>query len=187
MKKGGIGGSHTAYKGSLFETKINEKLLNDLYEVGYKEIAIHQLSGVKGPIHGRTLQNQFGDTIEMFYKSGIYRLFFEPRGINYGNLFSARLEPDIAIFSEQKQTLTIVEIKQMTAAGSVAEKLQTCDYKRHYYETLSTPLSIKVAISWVLGEYFKVKENQFQSVYEYMLSKGSKYHYGSLPVQEIDI
>lgn len=187
MKKGGTGGGHTAYKGSSFEFIVNEKLLKDLYEVGYSEIATHKLGGAKGPIHGRTLQNQFGDTIELYYKSGIYRLFFEPRGIDYRNLFSARLEPDIAIFSKQKQTLTIVEIKQMTAAGSVAEKLQTCDYKRYYYENLSRPLSINIAISWVLGEYFKLKENQFQSVYEYMLSKGSKYHYGSLPVQEIEI
>jgi hypothetical protein len=187
MKKGGIGGSHTAREGSSFEVQVDEILMNDLNRIGYNEVLIQRLSGEGGPIHGRTLQSQLGDKIEIFYKSGIYRLFFEPQGIDYKNHFSARLEPDIAIYSEKEQTLTIVEIKQMTAAGSVAEKLQTCDYKRFYYESLSATLSIKIAISWVLGEYFKVKENQFQSIYEYMLSKGSNYYFGYLPVEEIDI
>jgi len=187
MKKGGIGGSHTAREGSSFEIQVDEILMNDLNRIGYNEVSIQRLSGEGGPIHGRTLQGQLGDKIEIYYKSGIYRLFFEPKGIDYKNHFSARLEPDIAIYSEKEQTLTIVEIKQMTAAGSVAEKLQTCDYKRFYYESLSATLSIKIAISWVLGEYFKVKENQFQSIYEYMLSKGSNYYFGYLPVEEIDI
>ena len=187
MKKGGIGGSHTAQKGSSFEILVNKKLLRDLKKKGYKVISTNMLSGNKGPIHGRTLQDEFGDKIELFYKSGIYKLFFEPRDIDYRDHFTARLEPDIAIYSERKRSLTIIEIKQMTSAGSVAEKLQTCDYKRYYYESLSRPLSINIAISWVLGEYFKVKENQLQSVYEYMLRKGSKYHFGYLPVDGIEI
>lgn len=187
MKKGGIGGGHTARAGSSFESRIDEKLLRDLNKIGYVEIEIKKLNGTNGTTHGRILQNSLGDKLEVFYKSGIYKLFFEKRGIDYKKYFSARLEPDIAIYSDRKKTLTIVEIKQMTAAGSVAEKLQTCDYKRFYYETLSSSLSINVGISWVLGEYFKVKESQFKSVFEYMLRKGSKYYFGSLPLQEIDI
>jgi hypothetical protein len=187
MKKGGTGGSHTARAGSSFEVQVDETLLTDLDQIGYLETAIQKLSGASGPIHGRILQNDLGNKIEMFYKSGVYKLFFEPRGVHYKDHFSARLEPDIAIYSEREQTLTIIEIKQMTAAGSVAEKLQTCDYKRFYYETLASPLSVKVSISWVLGEYFKTQESQFQSVYEYMLTKGSKYYFGFLPVNELEI
>jgi hypothetical protein len=52
---------------------------------------------------------------------------------------------------------------------------------------LASTLSVKVSISWVLGEYFKAQENQFQSVYEYMLTKGSKYYFGFLPVKELEI
>ena len=187
MKQGGTGGSHTARVGSSFEIKVDETLLTDLNLIGYFETTILRLTGSSGPIHGRILQNELGEKLELFYKSGVYKLFFEPRGIDYRNHFSARLEPDIAIYSEKTQTLTVIEIKQMTAAGSVAEKLQTCDYKRFYYETLASQLSVKVSISWVLGEYFKTKENQFQSVYEYMLTKGSKYFFGALPVNELEI
>ena len=187
MKKGGIGGGHTARAGSTFEIRIDGILLRDLNEIGYNEISIQKLNGINGPIHGRTLENGSGEKIELFYKSGIYKLFFEKRGIDYRKYFSARLEPDIAIYSDKKKTLTIIEIKQMTAAGSVAEKLQTCDYKRFYYETLSSPLSVNVAVSWVLGEYFKAKESQFQSVFEYMLRKGSKYYFDFLPINEVEI
>ena len=187
MKRGGIGGSYTAKAGSTFERDTDEVFISQLNEIGYTEHNAYKLNGSKGTLHGRTLVNSSGEKIEIFYKSGIYKLFFEPRGLNYKDFFSARLEPDTAIYSEKTKTLTIIEKKQMSAPGSVAEKLQTCDYKRKYYETLTSSLGVKVSIYWVLGEYFKKQENQLRSVYEYMLSKGSKYYFGELPVGELEI
>jgi hypothetical protein len=187
MKKGGTGGAHTAREGSSFEIKTDEELMSELGAMGYVESKLHMLSGIGGPIHGRTLVNKSNRQIDVFYKSGIYKLFFEPRGINYKEYFSARLEPDTSIFSSQTKTLTIIEKKQMTTAGSVAEKLQTCDYKRHYYETLLKGQGIKLDIFWVLGSYFKAQERQLKSVYDYMESKGSKYFFESMPAHELKI
>jgi hypothetical protein len=187
MKKGGTGGSHTARAGSSFEIKTDEDLMRELNTLGYDETILHKLRGHKGPIHGRTMELNTGETIEIYYKSGIYKLFFKPRGIDYRDYFSARLEPDTAIFSPQSNVLTIIEKKQMTTAGSVAEKLQTCDYKKDYYEKLVQDLGIKVEIKWVLGKYFEDQKAQLKSVYEYMLSKGSTYHFHKLPVNDLNI
>ncbi len=187
MKKGGTGGGHTARSGSSFEIVTDERLLSDLNLLGYVETKIVQLSGMNGPIHGRVMTLSSGANIEIFYKAGIYKLFFEPRNINYKDYFSARLEPDTAIYSEEKGTLTIVEKKQMTGAGSVAEKLQTCDYKQNYYETLVKNLNINIEIKWILGQYFQDNASQLKSVYEYMLQKKSKYYFHSLPVNELTL
>lgn len=187
MKKGGTGGSHTARAGSSFEIKTDEDLMHELNGQGYNETKVHQLSGSKSLIHGRTMELNTGETIEIYYKSGIYKLFFQPRGIDYRDHFSARLEPDTAIYSPQTNVLTIIEKKQMTTSGSVAEKLQTCDYKKVYYEKLVENLGIKVEIKWVLGKYFEDQQVQLKSVYEYMLSKGSTYYFHKLPVGDLKI
>ena len=187
MKKGGTGGGHTARAGSSFEIKTDEDLMHELNTLGYDETILHKLRGQKGPIHGRTMELNTGETIEIYYKWGIYKLFFQPRGIDYSDHFSSRLEPDTAIFSPKSNVLTIIEKKQMTTAGSVAEKLQTCDYKKHYYEKLVEDLGIKVEIRWILGEYFETHKTQLKSVYQYMLSKGSTYYFQKLPVNDLNI
>ena len=187
MRKGGTGGAHTAREGSSFEIKTDEVLMLELGGMGFKESKLHMLSGVSGPIHGRILKDQNDFELEIYYKSGIYKLFFEPRGINYKDFFSARLEPDTSIYSSRTNTLTVIEKKQMTTAGSVAEKLQTCDYKRYYYETLLKDQGIKLDIFWVLGSYFKAQERQLKSVYDYMESKGSKYFFEKMPAHLLRI
>lgn len=187
MKTGGTGGSHTAKVGMTFEQITDDALIDELSRIGFFEKEIIKLNKNSSTVHGRILQSESDNEIEIFYKSGIYKLFFEPRGINYRDSFSARLEPDTAIFSSRTNTLTVIEKKQMVAAGSVAEKLQTCDYKRMYYETLLSPLGISLEISWILGPYFKQKEIQLKSVYDYMLSKRSKYYFGDIPVEELNI
>jgi hypothetical protein len=187
MKKGGTGGAYTSRQGSTFEILTDEKLLKEMTNSGYVEKDVHRLSGAHGPIHGRTMQSASGDTVEFFYKTGLYRIFFATHGIDYHEYFSARLEPDTAIYSHSTKVLTIVEKKQMTVGGSVAEKLQTCDYKRHYYETLTRDLGIEVDIKWLLGEYFKQQQVQLKSVYEYMLSKGSNYYFDLIKLQDLRI
>lgn len=187
MRKGGTGGSETARAGSNFEVITDERFIEGMFNLGYELVNLHKLSGQNGPVHGRTLVNTHGEKVEVFYKSGLYKLFFEPLGVNYKEYFSARLEPDTALYSHKTNTLTIIEKKQMVAAGSVAEKLQTCDYKRYYYEKLLEAHKINLEITWVLGSYFKEHESQLKSVYEYMLSKGSKYYYGEIPLDSLHI
>jgi hypothetical protein len=43
----------------------------------------------------------------------------------------------------------------LSVAGSVDEKLQTCDFKRKQYLKLVQPLGIKVEYVYVLNDWFK--------------------------------
>jgi hypothetical protein len=44
----------------------------------------------------------------------------------------------------------IIEIKYQETAGSVDEKLQTCDFKKKQYERLLRPLKLIVEYCYVL-------------------------------------
>lgn len=184
MKKGGVGGAKTSKSGSDFENSTYETLLNDLIAKGYsvKEI----VNGTTSP-RTITLVSEDFNKVEFYFKAAIHKNFFEPRGILTSEYFTARLEPDTAIYSEKTKTLTIIEKKQQTTTGSVAEKLQTCDYKMMYYKTLCAPLKVKVDLIWQLGEYFKQQEKGLGSVFEYMKSKGSSYYFHKVPVEALKI
>ena len=186
MKKGGVGGAHTAKKGSDFENSSDSELISALQSSGYELILQKTLSKGAGSTQTLTLSNGANE-IDIFYKAGIYKHFFDKLDIDARKIFSARLEPDSAIYSHKNRTLTIIEKKQQTGAGSVAEKLQTCDYKRFYYEKLLEGTEIKLEIVWLLGQYFLDQRKNLQSVFEYMESKGSKYYFLSIPVEELAI
>ena len=184
MKKGGVGGAKTSKSGSDFEDQTYQTLIDDLKKIGYEVQILNK--GKKNP-RGLTLIGPNSKNIEIFFKASLHKDFFEPRGVRNSDYFSARLEPDTAIYSESTKTLTIIEKKQQTVGGSVAEKLQTCDYKLQYYTTLCKPLGIKIDLIWQLGEYFKSQEKQLRSVLEYMESKGSSYYFHKVPVEKLKI
>lgn len=184
MRKGGVGGALTAKAGSDFEDILFAKLANDFISHGFSEIEIvrngNSLRSIKYN-HSRIGQ------VEIYFKAAIHKLFFEPMGIKSSDYFSARLEPDTAIYSQRTRTLTIIEKKQQNTTGSVAEKLQTCDYKMRYYTTLSAPLDIEIDLIWQLGPYFEKQQKSLASVFEYMKSKGSRYFFGHIPFEELRI
>jgi hypothetical protein len=185
MRKGGIGGAKTQKAGEDFESHTLTNLINSLELGGYKVEAVRKGSGAAP--RGITLVNIDGSKIEMYFKAAVHKDFFQPRGVLTEKYFSARLEPDTAIFSEKTNTLTIIEKKQQSGAGSVAEKLQTCDYKMMYYSTLCEPIGVKVDLIWQLGSYFVGQRDNLRSVFEYMLSKGSRYYFLDIPVKDLKI
>ena len=187
MKKGGIGGAKTQKAGADFEASTAEDLIQKLVKQGYKVTGEHRLSSSKSTLHGVSLISPKKNSLEIYYQDGIYKLFFEPRGVNWRKHFSARLKPDSAIYSEATKTLTIIEKKQQETSGSVAEKLQTCDYKMLYYTTLCNQIGIKVDLIWQLGPYFEMQQVNLRSVFDYMKSKGSRYFFGHIPVTELKI
>jgi hypothetical protein len=52
---------------------------------------------------------------------------------------------------ERSKTLFIIEVKYQQVAGSVDEKLQTCDFKRKQYLKLVRSLELKVEYVYVLS------------------------------------
>ena len=184
MKTGGVGGAHTARAGSDYEKLTHDLLISDLQKIGYE---IKEIKPGNNSPRGISMAGPRSTTIEFYFKAAIHKDFFEPRGVRSADYFSARLEPDTAIYSESTKTLTIIEKKQQTTPGSVAEKLQTCDFKMLYYTTLCKPLGIKVDLIWQLGEYFKRQEKQLESIFKYMESKGSSYYFHKVPVDKLKI
>ena len=185
MRKGGTGGEKTQKSGEAFESHTLTALISSLKIGGYTVNSLRKGSGTSP--RGMTLENKEGNKIELYFKAAVHKDFFQPRGVLTEKYFSARLEPDTAIFSEKTNTLTIIEKKQQSGAGSVAEKLQTCDYKMMYYSTLCEPIGVKVDLIWQLGSYFVDQKENLRSVFEYMLLKGSRYYFLDIPIKDLKI
>jgi len=184
MRRGGVGGAKTQKAGARFEESTAEELIKEILRSGYQIVEEHRPKGNTKTLHGLSLTNGSGYPLEIYYQDGLYKLFFEPRGINWKDKFSSRLKPDTAIYSTAHRVLTIVEKKQQETEGSVAEKLQTCDYKLNYYTTLTRDLNIKVQLFWLLGSYFENKQESLRSVFDYMEQKGSRYFFHRIPLKE---
>ncbi|MEZ6330668.1 MAG: hypothetical protein R3B12_01490 [Candidatus Saccharimonadales bacterium] len=78
-----------------------------------------------------------------YKKRSLYKLL-EENNINYKDYISKRLEPDNAIYVIKDNTLNVIEMKFQRVAGSVDEKLQTCDFKKKQYKKLFSALNYEV-------------------------------------------
>ena len=101
-------------------------------------------------------------------------------------MLSRRLLPDDALLVIVRETLFIIEVKYQQVAGSVDEKLQTCDFKRKQYLKLVAPLGLKVEYVYVLNDWFKKPE--YKDVLDYIISvDGCSYYFEYLPLQRIGL
>ena len=76
--------------------------------------------------------NVFYDTMkvaEVYKKHNFYSVFLKNLGIDWSKHISKKLLPDDCIFVLLNNVLFIIECKHQEVAGSVDEKLQTCDIK----------------------------------------------------------
>ncbi|NQT06105.1 MAG: hypothetical protein HQ575_01045 [Candidatus Omnitrophica bacterium] len=165
MKKGGTGGGKTV-TGLKFESRISlGKALQALssYNVADDEV---YFDGQK--------------VAEFYQKHKLYKNLLGPKGVDYKDIISKKLLPDEAILLFNNSTLFIIEIKFQEVAGSVDEKLQTCDFKNKQYQKLLSSLDIEVKYVYVLSDWFKKKE--YQDVLEYVKSVGCYYFFNELPL-----
>ena len=68
----------------------------------------------------------------LLQKNALYT-WLKSQGYDYKSVLSKRLLPDECFYNVKNKTLYIAEKKYQNGAGSVDEKLQTCDYKMFYY------------------------------------------------------
>lgn len=73
-----------------------------------------------------------------------------------------------------------IKLKYQQVAGSVNEKLQTCDFKRKQYLKLVQPLDIKVEYVYVLNDWFK--QPSYKDVLDYINSVNCHYKFNELPL-----
>lgn len=170
MIEGGIGGAATL-TGLKFEKEVNFQDLLKKIE-GY---SIKSLPGKAGS--GVFYENKL--VARSFVKHQFYK-FLDEEDVDWKILISKKLLPDDALLVIVRETLFIIEVKYQQVAGSVDEKLQTCDFKRKQYVKMVSGLGLKVEYVYVLNDWFK--HHTYKDVLDYINSVNCHYRFNSLPL-----
>lgn len=169
MKEGGTGGGRTK-TGLFFEGKTDlGTFLKSLKGYEVKEGHVY----FKGALVGR-----------IFKKNGLYK-FLDELKIDWKKLISKKLLPDDSIYVIVKNTLYIVECKFQIVAGSVDEKLQTCDFKKKQYQKLFSRANIEVEYMYLLSDWFK--KPGYKDVLDYIISVGCSYYFNYIPLEKLGL
>jgi hypothetical protein len=170
MVKDGKGGAKTL-TGLNFENKVDFiDLLKSIK--GYTVQKSKKNVGLEVCFEGKLIARAFK-------KHDFYR-FLEESKIDWKELISKKLLPDDALLVIVRETLFIIEVKYQQVAGSVDEKLQTCDFKRKQYLKLVQSLDLKVEYIYVLNDWFK--DPSYKDVLDYINSVNCHYKFNELPL-----
>lgn len=120
----------------------------------------------------------------IFKKHGFYK-FLDELKIEWKSLISKRLLPDDSIFVIIANTLFIIECKFQQVAGSVDEKLQTCDFKRKQYQRLLAPANIEVEYIYLLSDWYRKPE--YKDVLDYIHSVHCYYFFEYIPLVKLGL
>ena len=169
MIRHGIGGGSTI-------TGLNFEKESDIATV---------LSGTKGYSVVGTIILYNGVEVARSYKKNQLYVYLTSRGIDYRNHISKKLLPDEAIYVIINNTLFIIEMKYQMVAGSVDEKLQTCDFKKKQYMKLMSAINIEVEYIYVLNDWFRKPE--YKDVLDYIISVGCQYYFHYIPLKKLGL
>lgn len=171
MKKGGVGGENTK-TGLIFEGK------TDLATFLAKQ------PGYSMPDEEHVYYN---DKLvgRVFKKYRFYDVFLKELGIDWTKHISKRLLPDDSIFVLSNNTLHIIECKHQERAGSVDEKLQTCDFKKKEYQKLMSQVNIDVEYIYLLDEWFK--DPKYKDALDYIISVNCHYYFEYIPLKKLGL
>lgn len=120
----------------------------------------------------------------IFKKHGFYK-FLEELGIDWKQLISKKLLPDDSIFVVIANTLFIIECKFQQVAGSVDEKLQTCDFKKKQYQKLLSKANIEVEYIYLLSDWFR--NPSYKDVLDYIHSVNCYYFFEYIPLAKLGL
>jgi len=168
MIKDGKGGARTNASGLNFEDKV--ELTEMLMAKGF-------LLGASGV--GKTLHDSTGVRGLLFKKGDLYR-FLKRQGIDHAAVLSKKLLPDNVFLNYANKTAYVIEVKYQITAGSVDEKLQTCDFKKKQYRKLLGPAGYQVEFAYVLNSWFK--KDEYKDTTDYIRESGCHYFF-----REIDV
>lgn len=170
MIEGGIGGATTA-TGLKFERE------TDLREL-LKQIPGYTIEPIIGLAGEGVFYNQM--LIARCFRKASFYHYLEEQKINWETIISKKLLPDDALLVIVRETLFIIEVKYQQVAGSVDEKLQTCDFKRKQYLKLVSSLGLKVEYVYVLNDWFA--HPSYKDVLDYIHSVNCHYQFNTLPL-----
>lgn len=174
MKENGIGGANTK-TGLIFEgkTDLQTFLCN---QEGYS-CNPNKLGWID------VLYND-EQVASVFKKNALYK-FLNYRKVDYASILSKKLLPDDSIYVVVNNTFFVIECKFQKVAGSVDEKLQTCDFKKKQYKKLLSQLNMEVEYIYLLSDWFKQK--QYKDVLEYIISVGCSYYFEYIPLTKFGL
>ena len=121
----------------------------------------------------------------LFKKYDFYKIFLKELEIDCTKIISKQLLPDDSIFVIIRNTLYIIECKFQQVAGSVDEKLQTCDFKKKQYIKLFSELNYKVEFMYILSDWFR--QECYKDTRDYIISVGCSYYYNYIPLHELGL
>lgn len=169
MKIGGKGGGNTK-TGLVFEGK------TDLTTF---------LSGQKNYKVKEGIVYYKNELVARVFKKYSFYKFLESEGVDWKSIVSKRLLPDDSIYVIINNTMFIIECKFQQSAGSVDEKLQTCDFKKRQYQKLLSQLNMEVEYIYLLSEWFKKPE--YKDVLDYIISVRCSYYFEYIPLQKLGL
>jgi hypothetical protein len=121
----------------------------------------------------------------VFKKYKFYDIFLKELNIDWTKYLSKKLLPDNSIFVLLNNKLYIIECKFQQVAGSVDEKLQTCDFKKKQYQKLLAPANIDVEYVYLLANWFK--NSSYKDVLDYIHSVYCKYYFEYIPLVDFGL
>jgi hypothetical protein len=180
MIKNGKFGANTK-TGLYFEDKIDLiELLKSLK--GYECIENELTKKKKEKWYDVYYKKEF--VASVFKKNALY-VYLKHYGIEWKKFISKKLLPDNAIYVVLNNTLYIIEIKYQEVAGSVDEKLQTCDFKKKQYMKLFSYLNYRIEYIYVLSDWFT--QEGYKDVLNYIIDMGCRYYFNYIPLQELGL
>ncbi len=169
MIKGGIGGANTK-SGLHFEGR------SDLLEV-LKLVPGYTADGNTILFHGKPVAQRL--------QKNLLYVFLQSKGVDYKTILSKKLLPDEALYVFESNTVYIIEMKFQQVAGSVDEKLQTCDFKKRQYTKLMASLKINVEYIYLLSDWFSVPV--YKDVLTYIKEVGCDYYFNDIALSRLNL
>lgn len=186
MIRNGKGGGNTK-TGLIFEGKTDlETFLSK--QKGYKIKAEQETVLFKGKNQKITVRNVYYNSdkvAELYKKNEFYAVLLKKLNIEWEQYISKKLLPDDSIFVIIRNTVFIVECKHQQVAGSVDEKLQTCDFKKKEYKKLLSKANLDVEYIYLLDEWFK--NPKYKDVLDYIQSVNCDYYFEYIPLYKFGL
>lgn len=175
------GGCNTTKLGLHFEQSTD--LPDVLFDAGYNLTCLPCAGSV---LNGYKVANSMGQHLGIATrKQRFYKDFLEPHGVDWRTRISKQLFPDDVFINDISKTVYIIEKKFQSQAGSVDEKLQTCDFKREQYEKLCAGTGYSVKYTYVANEWFY--KHEYDDVHDYINRSGCYIFCNEIPLSFLGI